>query len=397
MSLFSTTPVSYLGVDIGSSSIKVVELKKHQDKVVLVNYGYSEQLTNAYPNGAKLDIKRVAEAIEKITKKTGMSARDVVSSLPTFTVFSSIIHLSGRLTAKDLDSAIAWEAKKIIPLPLKDIVLDWQRIDEGGPGLLKNRLTDKDEIKQAEIKLAQTSEIANTVPVAEKTEVKAETKAEKKETKLAGSLHHKVLLIGAPKSLIKSYAYSFKSIKFNLVNLETEVFGLIRSLLGNDRSTVMIVQLGANSTNVFIVNKGVPMLSRSIDVGGLAITKAISKNLNISLEKAEQFKYDLTNQEGPLPKMITEVIAPVFNEVKYILEGFSNKEQLEVSKVILTGGGSMLGGLAEYFSDSLNKNVLIGDPWFRVAYPLELKPVLEQIGPRLAVAIGLAMREFDKS
>ncbi|MFH0951479.1 MAG: cell division protein FtsA, partial [bacterium] len=144
-------------------------------------------------------------------------------------------------------------------------------------------------------------------------------------------------------------------------------------------------------------NKGVPMLSRSIDVGGLAITKAISKNLNISLEKAEQFKYDLTNQEGPLPKMITEVLSPVFNEVKYILEGFSNKEQLEVGKVILTGGGSMLGGLAEYFSDSLNKNVLIGDPWFRVAYPLELKPVLEQIGPRLAVAIGLAMREFDKS
>ena len=78
MSLFSTTPVSYLGVDIGSSSIKVVELKKHQDKVVLVNYGYSEQLTNAYPNGAKLDIKRVAEAIEKRDCFTGGHTRRVM-------------------------------------------------------------------------------------------------------------------------------------------------------------------------------------------------------------------------------------------------------------------------------------------------------------------------------
>jgi len=128
----------------------------------------------------------------------------------------------------------------------------------------------------------------------------------------------------------------------------------------------------------------------------LNITKAISKSLNISLEKAEQFKLDLSNQDQGLPKMILDVASPIFNEAKYILESFTTKEQLEVNKIILTGGSAMLAGLPDHFSEVLKVNVVIGDPWFRIAYPLELKPVLEQIGPRLSAAIGLAMREFDK-
>lgn len=385
MSLFSSTPVSYLGVDIGSSSIKIVELKKYQDKVVLTNYGYSDKLANTYPDANRLDIKNISTVVDKITKKNNMASRDVVASLPTFTVFSSIINLSGKLTQKDLDSSVNWEAKKIIPLPLTDIVLDWQRVDDAKS--LKDKIAE--EVSGLAPTPAANGEgtagAANSV-------VKAEEAGKAKE-----QAHHKILLIGAPKSLIKSYAYTFKSIKFNLVNLETEVFGLIRSLLGNDKSTVMIAQLGASTTNIFIVDQGVPVLSRSIDIGGLHITKAISKSLNVSLEKAEQFKYDLATQGEELPKMIVDVVSPVLNEAKYILENFASQSQTEVSKVILTGGGAMLAGLPDYFSNILNKNVVIGDPWFRVAYPLELKPVLEQIGPRLSSAIGLAMREFDKA
>ena len=184
----------------------------------------------------------------------------------------------------------------------------------------------------------------------------------------------------------------------NLVSLETEIFGLVRSLVGNDKSTLMIIQIGASSTNMFIVEKGIPVLSRSIDVGGLAVTKAISKNLNISLEKAEQFKYDLSNQASgaEAPKAVLDALSPVINEAKYILSAFQSKENRDIEKVILSGGSSLLFGLNDYLGKALEKNVVIGDPWFRVAYPVELKPILEQIGPRLSVAIGLAMREFDK-
>jgi len=94
--------------------------------------------------------------------------------------------------------------------------------------------------------------------------------------------------------------------------------------------------------------------------------------------------------------MIIESLAPVVNEIKYILEVFGSKDNRRVEKIILTGGGALLPGLTNYLSEAFNLNVIVGDPWFRVAYPFELKPILDKIGPRLAVAIGLAMREFDR-
>ncbi|MFH0840378.1 MAG: type IV pilus assembly protein PilM [bacterium] len=362
MNLLKPSSISYLGVDIGTSSIKLVELKEYKGKVVLVTYGYSSRVANDYTNVNKLNIKQTSEIIEDVADKADVSStRNVIASLPTFTVFSSIIHLAGRLSKKDLDSAVQWEAKKVIPLPLSDIVLDWQQIGDHGP---------IDE----EYKL-----------------LKKEDKKKKNEP-----ASNKILITGAPKNLIKSYVYTFKNIKYGLISLETEVFGLIRSLLGNDKATTMIVQSGASSTNIFVVDKGVPVLSRSIDVGGLAITKAIAKSLNIDLDQAEQFKRDLNDDGTGLPKMVTDAISPILNEAKYILEVFSEKENVEIEKVILTGGTALLTGLSEYLSNILKINVVVGDPWFRIAYPMELKPVLKEVGPKLSVAAGLAMREFDR-
>jgi type IV pilus assembly protein PilM len=378
MPLFGSSNESYVGVDIGTSSIKVVELKKRQNKVALVTYGFSDRLTGSYGDANKLDIKYVTKTLEDILRKANISSKNIIASLPTFTVFSSIINLGGNLSDKDLSLSINWEAKKVIPLPLEDIVLDWQRIDEDGLA--------KRESAGAAKAAAAAEKAAPGLP----TTVTAQTP--KKPTV------NRILLIGAPKNLIKSYAYCFKSMKLNLVSLETEIFGLIRSLVGSDKAVLMIMQIGATSTNLFIVDKGVPLLSRTIDVGGLDITKAISKSLNISLAKAEQFKYDLSagSGEAKLPKPIIDAVAPILNEAKYILGAFSNKENREIERVILTGGSSLLYNLPDHFAASLEKNVVVGDPWFRVAYPVELKPILEQIGPRLSVAIGLAMREFDK-
>ncbi|MEI6378618.1 MAG: type IV pilus assembly protein PilM [Candidatus Falkowbacteria bacterium] len=370
MSLFGPSTLSYLGVDIGSSSIKMVELKKVQDRVALVSYGFSDKLATNYSSTNRLDIKLVTSVIEGIVRKANFSPiHNVIASLPTFTVFSSIINLSSKISDKELDSSVAWEAKKVIPLPLQDIVLYWQKVNE---------TSKKPEVKPI------APVVVNTSPVAV--------------TAAASADNYKILLIGAPKNLTKSYAYAFKSMNFNLISLETEIFGMIRSLIGPDKTTTMIVQIGASSSNIFVVDAGVPVLSRSIDIGGLAVTKAVSKSLQLDLAKAEQFKYDLASHaEGGIPKMITDTMAPVFNEIRYIAEVYATKENNEIKKVILTGGGAMLFGLAEYVQNLIQINTVVGDPWFRVSYPVELKPILEQIGPRLSVAIGLAMYEYDKA
>lgn len=350
MSLFRASNHSYLGIDISAPSIKMVELTRKGNQVALVTYGFSEQkVDGSVGDISNLDVQRTAALLHHIKDKAHVASNLCLASLPTASVFSSIINVNTTPNKKEMEAAVNWEAKKVIPLALSDIVLDWQKIDTGR--------TD-----------------GNTI-----------------------------LLTGAPKALIQNYISIFKAAQLNLLSIETEIFALIRSLLGNDRSPVIIVQIGSTTTNIFIVDKSIPVINRSIGVGGNAITKSIADHLTISLEQAEQFKYDLMHTEVAaqkteiLPEMIRQGLEPIVNEVKYMLEVYSNKENRRVEKIILTGGGSMLPGLTTFLSDQFNLNTIIGDPWFRISYPFELKPILEKIGPRLAVAIGLAMREFDKT
>lgn len=349
MKLFSSKHESFLGIDIGTFGVKIVELKKEGAKAKLFSYGFSENKDIEGRDNKKNDPKYIAGIINKVLKEAGMTSRNAVAALPAFSVFSSVISLSNA-TGKDLKAAVRWEAKKVIPLPLDEMILDWKEIKEDGE--------KKDE----------------------------------------GNI--KVFLTGAPRSLVKRYIDIFKFAKINLLSLETETFSLVRSLVGNDKSTVMIVEVGANTTDIAIVDKSIPILSRSIDVGGFTITKAISSSLNIGIERAEQFKYDLgissaESATSAIPKTIIEAISPIVNEIKYTLNLFENKGKRPVEKIIFSGGSAMLMDFASYLSKILDKQVIVGDPWARVSCPTELKPTLDEIGPRMSVAVGLAMREIE--
>lgn len=350
MGLFSKAS-SYLGIDIGSTSIKIVELKKDNNQMKLVSYGFTETLKSE--NKWQGNIDNTAQIINKICDEAGIMGKNAISALPTFSVFSSVINLTN-VTRKDIADAVQWEAKKVIPLPLDEMILDWKLITT-------NQADSKD-------------------------------KKSKKNTL--------ILLTGAPRPLVKKYIDIFKAGQFNLLSLETETFSLIRSLLGNDKSTIMLVEIGAGTTDVSIVDNSIPVLNRSIDVGGISITKAISKNLNIGFERAEQFKHDLglsslEEKSGEAPKTIVEQLSPIVNEIKYALNLYQGKANKRAEKIIISGGGALLPDLSNYFSKLLDVNVVIGDPWARISYPLDLKPLLNEIGPRMSVAIGLAMREIE--
>lgn len=344
MGLFFSSE-SCLGIDIGSSSIKIAELKKEGGKIKLLTYGFSE----SFHDLDQADPKEISAIINKICKEAGVTGRKAISALPTFSVFSSIINLSG-VGKKDLLSAINWEAKKVIPLPLEEMILDWKKIASA------DETDDKDNTK--------------------------------------------ILLTGAPRTLVKKYIEIFKNAQINLSSLETETFALIRSLLGNDKSTVMIVEIGAKTSSFNIIDQNIPILNRSIDIGGWTITKSISDSLNIGLERAEQFKYDLgissiDSADNTIPKTIVESIAPVINEIKYALNLFQSKSDKKVDKIILSGGSALLINFTSYLSRILNINVLAGDPWAKVSCPVELKPLLDEVAPRMAIAIGLALRGME--
>ena len=345
MGFFSSTSTSYVGIDIGTSGIKIVELKKERSRPKLVSYGFSENISNNNIDW-KNDVKYIAKIINEICGRSGIKSRNVVSALPTFSVFSSIINLPD-IPKKDFDSAVHWEAKKVIPLPLEEMSIDWRE--------LKNNSDEKG---------------------------------------------NRILLIGAPRSLVNKQMEIFKEAKMNLLFLETETFSLVRSIVGNDESSIALVEIGATTSDVSIVDNGIPVFSRSIDTGGETITRAIQNNLNIGLERAEQFKYDLginsmDSSSDVIPQTIKDTISPVVNEIRYDIELFE-KGYIKFEKIILSGGSSLLSGLVDYLSSELDINVIIGNPWARVLCPEEIKPLLNEIGAKMAVSIGLAMRGFDK-
>jgi len=368
MGLFSkeSKEKNFLGIDIGGSSVKLVELKALQGRPLLVTYGYLERSTKSTKESLLDRPDDMAQAIKRVAEKAKTHSKDATTALPASAVFTTVLKLTD-ITEKDLSSikkvtaSIEAEAKKVLPLPVEEMVLDWK--------VLK-------------------------IP---KKNVDGETVQKDRSVE--------VLLTAASKEVVKKYIEIFKKAGLNLLSLETESFAMTRALLGKDSSPIIIVDMGAANTDITLVDNGLPYFERTVDVGGYNITKNLSDTMGISLDQAEQFKRDLGSYKDKLPEgkllppSIEKVLAPVINEVKYIMQFFSQQpgnEDKKIDRIILSGGTARLFNAAEYFTQVFNIRAFPGDPWARLVYPEELKPVLDNIGSRLAVSIGLAMREIEK-
>jgi type IV pilus assembly protein PilM len=353
---------SVLGVDIGATSVKIVELKSEKGAPVLVNYAYSEQPPRAVEkSNLQMDIPMVVKIITELRDKAGLHSTQAVAAMPSFSVFTSVLHIAGDgKKPEELESAVLWEAKKVVPLALDEMMLDWQVIGTGN------------------------AKPAGGAP--QPTEGAAE-----------GA---NVLLTGAPKNLVKKYIDVFKQADLQLVSLETEMFSLIRSLIGSDPATIALVDLGAVNTDIAIVENGLPLFTRSLDTGGVMVTRAVADALKVDFKRAEQFKFDLSmagdaalEQSGGMPTVVKNTLAPIVNEIRYSFNLFQQENNKKIEKVVLAGGGAGLVGIAPYLSELLQTNVVLGDPWARISCPQQLSSVLDEISSRMAIAAGLALRE----
>lgn len=372
----SSKEQSYLGIDIGKGSIKIVELSNDKGRARLITYGFINQKAEEVAEKDFIDHpKETGEIIKKICKKAKTRSTKAIAALPVFSVFSSILNLTN-ITSKELSnkkalaSRIEWEAKKIIPLPIEEMILDW-------------KIINKEELEKKKDKSNETEKESDDSSVIKE--------------KLGGV---QILLTAAPKKLVKKYIEIFKVAGLQLLSLETEAFALIRSLMGNDKSPVIILDSGAARTNLSIVDNSIPYLNRSIDIGGAIISKSLSQRLGTEIDKAEQFKLDLAQgtMDPKIYNVISSALNPIVNEIRYslnIYRGQEGESVKEIEKIILAGGSSLLANFSNYLGEALNMRVYLGDPWARVIYPEDLKPMLDEIGPRFAVAIGLAMRDID--
>jgi len=345
MWLFSK-PKRYLGIDFGTGGIKIVEFGLLKGKPQLLNYAYVEQSIDVIKNDSEEVKQKIAAWVKHMVAKAKIQSKKVVAGLPGYAIFSSIVTLP-KLSDKELAEAVRWEAKKIVPLPLEEVVLDWKVLPVQDP-------------KASNVR---------------------------------------VLLTAAPLNLVKKYQDIIPLRGLEFSSLETDAFALVRALLGGDQTTTLLVDVGATVTHMYVAERGVPVVSRSVDIGGATLTKSVAQVMNIDQRRAEQFKRDIGLVAGVettgAPRAISNTFAPVVQEMRYVVDQYQQQTPGErIDKVVLTGGSALLTSLPEFLAKELQLRVYLGDPWAHVAFPLELEPVLTELGPRFSVAVGLALREL---
>lgn len=366
MSLFSKKSTGIIGIDVGASAVKLVELVRDGTHARLRTYGFTERREQAKGSDPRVAIEEMGAIIQELRRRAGTTATSAIASLPTFSVFSSIITLP-ELPKKELPNAIRWEAKKLIPLPLEEMILNWELLPET---FTANPISPK------------------PTPVATVGDLTTQPMMSANQKKNVS-----FLITAAQKKLVEQSVAIFKVAGLTLESLETEAFALVRSLVGNDKSTVMIVDIGAKNTDLSIIDRGIPVLNRSMDFGGIGFTDSIVGVTKLSPIIAEQLKRDVGRMRmTTLPKSLEPVFSPLVNEVQYTMGLYQSRSGGRIEKIILTGGSGLLFNLATVLTSRFNMTVAVGDPWARVATPVDLAPALQEIGPRMSVAVGLAMR-----
>jgi len=353
--MFGFGEKKFLGIDIGTSSIKMVELKIEDNRPVLSNYAWMK--SGEHAGGKDGYFENVLPAqLKRMIKEAGFRASKAYLSIPPFGGLITVIDFP-EMEEEDLEQAIKFEAHKYIPVPLEDIVLSWEVIKDKTPPVLEARKGEGDEkpVKRPVVKT-------------------------------------QVLLVAAQKNQVSKYERIAKDAGLNLASIELESFPLIRSLIGNDQGNFLIVDIGHRVCNIMLVEKGIIMVNRNIDAGGRDITRAISRSMNIDDARAESLKISGKNFLDIESGMSFPVIDMIIKEVSRVLNlRYGNNSQSSVDGIVLSGGTASFSGIEEYFFKNLNIKTTIGNPFGRVQYDKRLEPAIRSMGSRFAVAMGLAL------
>ena len=351
---------SKIGIDIGTSSIKFVELSKKGGRFALENYGIFEFKgssgdTSFGQSLLKLPDQEIIWGVKEAVTKSKVHSRDVVASIPSFSTFSTVIEMP-YLSEQDLAKAIPFEARKYVPIPLNEVILDWSIIGvvDGGDG---------------KTLVAQPGGKPTTV---------------------------EVFLAAVPKDETARYQRIMSGAGLNLTALELENSGLIRGLLGNDLSHTAIVNIGGRSTSILIVHKGYERLSHNYEIGGFEITKAISRSLSVTIEKAEELKRKLgliESNENIIKESMISLVDMMIFETKKTITSYEESKNVKIARVVVVGGVTNMPNFTNYFKQRLGRDVFVGNVFARIMYPPQLSPIVQELSNNLSIAAGLAMRE----
>ncbi|MBW6440978.1 type IV pilus assembly protein PilM [Patescibacteria group bacterium] len=361
--IFKKSSSSYLGIDIGTTGMRIVQLGKKDKQIILENYvsieteDYLEIIGSGSKfNNIRMSDKKIASTLAEIIRDSGLDSKKVSMSVPISSAFTSIVTLP-EMPNSEIENAINFEARQYIPIPIEEVAFDWIVIEREGNYKTINSF-DKDSKKKL-----------------------------------------KILLVAIPKEITNKYINIVNSLGLELIALETESFSLARALSRFEDGAVAIVDIGNKTTGVTVVEKGVVISGHSISgVGGEEITKIISHGVNVDYRRAEQLKMEVGFNNSNTKKQISDLILPtisvIVSEIIKINEAYVRTRQNSIKKVIITGRTAYISGLAKYFTKQIGIPTEIGFPWKNIVYNPVLEKRLHDSSQHFSVAVGLALRGF---
>jgi len=346
---------SLLGIDIGSHSIKMLELVRSGSSCKLVRFAYMPLPPEAIVQGSFMNAPAISDAIRDAYQESGFKAKDVAASVSGHSVIVKRISLPSQ-SSDELAETIRWEAEQYIPFDINEVHLDYQ--------------------------ILQAATVDDQMDV---------------------------LLVAAKKDLIDDYTSVITESGLNLAVMDVDAFALgnmyeFNHEIGNE-GAVALVNIGASVININVITNQIPIFTRDITSGGNQYTEEVQKSLGISFEEAEQIKIGGSDESGTdvVPQEVEdamrEVSETLIGEIQRSLEFYrATTSDIPITRVALAGGSAHVPGLDKLFQERIEVPFELVDPLARVDIGSSVdEGLVKELGPALGVAIGLGLRRTDES
>lgn len=338
-----------IGIDIGTESIKIVEIAWQKGQPTLKNFGIKELPDRVIEDGRIIDSQQLTETLRQLLATMHTRTKNAVVAVGGRVMFAREL-MFPTMTAEELREAIKWDLEKYIPYAPNSYYYDFAIVGKG-----------------------------NT-----ETEIKA-------------------LLVASPMENVNNIITIIKSVGLNLTAVDMEPLALHRIFTDADKA--MVIDIGALLSQVTVFQNGSPAVIRNIPIGGKNFTNVIMQALQLDFKEAEQLKQnqmnlsraDIALKYFDAQQQLEVLFAEFARDIRRTAEYYQQQNRnVIIDKIFVTGGGAQLGHLVQYLSSQLDIPAVMHDPLAKLQIPASFDKVhLQQTAPRLGTAIGLALRGGD--
>lgn len=338
-----------VGIDVGSSSIKVVEVQERNSVLTLTTYG--EIQLGPYDNlgvgqTSILDATKEQSALVDVLRESAVKAKVATFAMPLASSFVTTMTIKAG-QKEDISPRVRIEARKYIPVQLSEVTLDWAEIETH-------------------------SEVSKTA--------------------------RDILLAAIQNDSLKRFNNLMEFVNLKDTPTEIECFSSIRAVYDNDVKNVAVIDLGASYSRLYISNDGLLQRMHRVRAGGKQVTDVLAKEMDSSFQDAEFMKRTINNGDDNydiVKKAYSSVYDRPLHEFRQVIEEYEARTGEKVKLVYICGSSSLFPGAAKQIKEALGREVILTNPFKKVAYPAFMEDTITELGPTFTTALGAALRQFE--